>query len=41
MTLRIILIAVIFAAGVGASYQLHLMGEPQSRWLWCRILADC
>ena len=41
MTVRIVLIVAICAAGIGASYQLHRMGEPQSRWLWCRSLTDC
>jgi hypothetical protein len=38
---RIVLVVAIYAAGIGVSYQLHQMGEPQSRWLWCKILTEC
>jgi hypothetical protein len=35
------IIIMIMVAGLAASYGLALAGEPQSAWLWCRVLRFC
>jgi hypothetical protein len=37
----ILYLVVIVPLALGASYLLALAGEPQSVWLWCRVLRAC